>query len=112
MEFIIYDDADVAPFLEGLEERPQRKVTPLSGPVWTHAALEKHILFYCYWKSDKSKLDLCIFLKTVCFIVFKTFWRAVRCVSSSLVIHLFGDEAKRFVDLTPDYSYNSNTCIL
>lgn len=26
MEFIIYDDNDVAPFLEGLEERPQRKV--------------------------------------------------------------------------------------
>lgn len=26
MEFIIYDDDDVAPFLEGLEERPQRKV--------------------------------------------------------------------------------------
>ncbi|XP_018615233.1 proteasome subunit alpha type-1 [Scleropages formosus] len=27
MEFIIYDDDDVAPFLEGLEERPQRRVT-------------------------------------------------------------------------------------
>lgn len=26
MEFVIYDDDDVAPFLEGLEERPQRKV--------------------------------------------------------------------------------------
>ncbi|MEQ2241511.1 Proteasome subunit alpha 1 [Ilyodon furcidens] len=26
MEFTIYDDDDVAPFLEGLEERPQRKV--------------------------------------------------------------------------------------
>ena len=26
LEFIIYDDGDVAPFLEGLEERPQRKV--------------------------------------------------------------------------------------
>ncbi|MCJ8734549.1 hypothetical protein PDJAM_G00236620 [Pangasius djambal] len=25
MEFTIYDDDDVAPFLEGLEERPQRK---------------------------------------------------------------------------------------
>ncbi|MGH0132490.1 UNVERIFIED_CONTAM: hypothetical protein FKN15_053936 [Acipenser sinensis] len=28
MEFTIYDDDDVAPFLEGLEERPQRKVVP------------------------------------------------------------------------------------
>ncbi|TNN63348.1 Proteasome subunit alpha type-1 [Liparis tanakae] len=28
MEFVIYDDDDVAPFLEGLEERPQRKVSP------------------------------------------------------------------------------------
>ncbi|XP_029952511.1 proteasome subunit alpha type-1 [Salarias fasciatus] len=28
MEFTIYDDDDVAPFLEGLEERPQRKVAP------------------------------------------------------------------------------------
>lgn len=27
MEFTIYDDDDVAPFLEGLEERPQRKVS-------------------------------------------------------------------------------------
>lgn len=26
MEFTIYDDADVARFLEGLEERPQRRV--------------------------------------------------------------------------------------
>lgn len=26
MEFTIYDDDEVAPFLEGLEERPQRKV--------------------------------------------------------------------------------------
>lgn len=26
MEFTIYDDDDVAPYLEGLEERPQRKV--------------------------------------------------------------------------------------
>lgn len=26
LQFIIYDDDDVAPFLEGLEERPQRKV--------------------------------------------------------------------------------------
>lgn len=26
MEFTIYDNDDVAPFLEGLEERPQRKV--------------------------------------------------------------------------------------
>lgn len=26
MEFTIYDDDDVGPFLEGLEERPQRKV--------------------------------------------------------------------------------------
>lgn len=26
MEFTIYDDDDVASFLEGLEERPQRKV--------------------------------------------------------------------------------------
>lgn len=31
MEFTIYDDDDVAPFLEGLEERPQRKV-PLITP--------------------------------------------------------------------------------
>lgn len=31
MEFTIYDDDDVAPFLEGLEERPQRKV-PLTTP--------------------------------------------------------------------------------
>lgn len=30
MEFTIYDDDEVAPFLEGLEERPQRKVTPAS----------------------------------------------------------------------------------
>lgn len=29
MEFTIYDDDDVAPFLEGLEERPQRKVSGL-----------------------------------------------------------------------------------
>lgn len=29
MEFTIYDDDDVAPFLEGLEERPQRKVCVL-----------------------------------------------------------------------------------
>lgn len=29
MEFTIYDDDDVAPFLEGLEERPQRKVRHL-----------------------------------------------------------------------------------
>lgn len=29
MEFTIYDDDDVAPFLEGLEERPQRKVCGL-----------------------------------------------------------------------------------
>ncbi|KFQ57172.1 Proteasome subunit alpha type-1, partial [Nestor notabilis] len=28
MEFTIYDDDDVAPFLEGLEERPQRKPAP------------------------------------------------------------------------------------
>uniref|UniRef100_A0A8D2NMH0 Proteasome subunit alpha type-1 n=1 Tax=Zosterops lateralis melanops TaxID=1220523 RepID=A0A8D2NMH0_ZOSLA len=28
MEFTIYDDDDVAPFLEGLEERPQRKAVP------------------------------------------------------------------------------------
>ena len=28
MEFTIYDDDDVASFLEGLEERPQRKVLP------------------------------------------------------------------------------------
>lgn len=28
MEFTIYDDDDVAPFLEGLEERPQRKPVP------------------------------------------------------------------------------------
>ncbi|XP_023664760.1 proteasome subunit alpha type-1 [Paramormyrops kingsleyae] len=28
MEFTIYDDDDVAQFLEGLEERPQRKVAP------------------------------------------------------------------------------------
>lgn len=26
MEFTIYDDGDVASFLEGLEERPQRRV--------------------------------------------------------------------------------------
>ncbi|KAF3855206.1 hypothetical protein F7725_023261 [Dissostichus mawsoni] len=32
MEFIIYDDADVAPFLEGLEERPQRKVAQPDEP--------------------------------------------------------------------------------
>jgi 20S proteasome subunit alpha 6 len=25
LEFTIYDDDDVSPFLEGLEERPQRK---------------------------------------------------------------------------------------
>lgn len=32
MEFVIYDDDDVAPFLEGLEERPQRKVLlPVQG---------------------------------------------------------------------------------
>lgn len=31
MEFTIYDDDDVAPFLEGLEERPQRKVAHLRG---------------------------------------------------------------------------------
>lgn len=30
MEFTIYDDDDVAPFLEGLEERPQRKVLLLT----------------------------------------------------------------------------------
>lgn len=30
MEFTIYDDDDVAPFLEGLEERPQRKVLPIT----------------------------------------------------------------------------------
>uniref|UniRef100_A0A8C4W729 Proteasome 20S subunit alpha 1 n=1 Tax=Gopherus evgoodei TaxID=1825980 RepID=A0A8C4W729_9SAUR len=28
MEFTIYDDDDVSPFLEGLEERPQRKLAP------------------------------------------------------------------------------------
>uniref|UniRef100_A0A0E9UJ72 Uncharacterized protein n=1 Tax=Anguilla anguilla TaxID=7936 RepID=A0A0E9UJ72_ANGAN len=28
MEFTIYDGDDVAPFLEGLEERAQRKVAP------------------------------------------------------------------------------------
>ncbi|XP_061750463.1 proteasome subunit alpha type-1 [Nerophis ophidion] len=28
MEFTIYDDDDVAPFLEGLEERPQRRMAP------------------------------------------------------------------------------------
>ncbi|KFP85061.1 Proteasome subunit alpha type-1, partial [Acanthisitta chloris] len=34
MEFTIYDDDDVAPFLEGLEERPQRKpVPPAEVPV-------------------------------------------------------------------------------
>lgn len=50
MEFTIYDDDDVAPFLEGLEERPQRKVTPhpsfisvgfcfpASNPVLTYSA--------------------------------------------------------------------------
>lgn len=31
MEFTIYDDDDVAPFLEGLEERPQRKVCVLDA---------------------------------------------------------------------------------
>lgn len=34
MEFTIYDDDDVAPFLEGLEERPQRKV-PAQSPYWS-----------------------------------------------------------------------------
>jgi 20S proteasome subunit alpha 6 len=29
MEFIIYDDGDVFPFLECLEERPQRKAQPV-----------------------------------------------------------------------------------
>ncbi|EPY75666.1 proteasome subunit alpha type-1 isoform 3 [Camelus ferus] len=28
LEFMIYDDDDVSPFLEGLEERPQRKAQP------------------------------------------------------------------------------------
>nr|XP_037864629.1 proteasome subunit alpha type-1-like [Chlorocebus sabaeus] len=28
LEFTIYDDDDVPPFLKGLEERPQRKVQP------------------------------------------------------------------------------------
>ena len=28
LEFTIYDDDDVSPFLEGLEERPQRKAQP------------------------------------------------------------------------------------
>ena len=28
LEFAIYDDDDVSPFLEGLEERPQRKTQP------------------------------------------------------------------------------------
>lgn len=32
MEFTIYDDDDVAPFLEGLEERPQRKVPAHTPP--------------------------------------------------------------------------------
>ncbi|KAK1804687.1 hypothetical protein P4O66_020674 [Electrophorus voltai] len=32
MEFTIYDDDDVSPFLEGLEERPQRKVVQVVQP--------------------------------------------------------------------------------
>lgn len=31
LEFTIYDDDDVTPFLEGLEERPQRKVRTLTS---------------------------------------------------------------------------------
>lgn len=39
MEFTIYDDDDVAPFLEGLEERPQRKVAqPADEPAAAPAA--------------------------------------------------------------------------
>lgn len=30
LEFTIYDDDDVAPFLEGLEERPQRRVRTIT----------------------------------------------------------------------------------
>ncbi|KAG9463642.1 hypothetical protein GDO78_021372 [Eleutherodactylus coqui] len=34
LEFTIYDDEEVEPFLEGLEERPQRKVAaPAEDPV-------------------------------------------------------------------------------
>ncbi|TRZ00631.1 hypothetical protein DNTS_015390 [Danionella cerebrum] len=32
MEFQIYDDHEVQPFLEGLEERPQRRVAPAEDP--------------------------------------------------------------------------------
>lgn len=34
MEFTIYDDGDVASFLEGLEERPQRRVKEQLGKCW------------------------------------------------------------------------------
>lgn len=45
MEFTIYDDDDVAPFLEGLEERPQRKVCVLN--VTKQAVLKDTLMFLC-----------------------------------------------------------------
>uniref|UniRef100_A0A8C7JR12 Proteasome subunit alpha type-1 n=1 Tax=Oncorhynchus kisutch TaxID=8019 RepID=A0A8C7JR12_ONCKI len=54
MEFTIYDDDDVAPFLEGLEERPQRKVRvdlellwKVVGLMlaWIHAETEQFIWY-------------------------------------------------------------------
>lgn len=47
MEFTIYDDDDVASFLEGLEERPQRKVPPTVQ----RASLKLGIMSMCSVKT-------------------------------------------------------------
>lgn len=55
MEFTIYDDDEVAPFLEGLEERPQRKVLQRGAQI-------NQVQFDSWFNLREQKLELFLLL--------------------------------------------------
>ncbi|KAK7877707.1 hypothetical protein WMY93_031594 [Mugilogobius chulae] len=64
MEFTIYDDDDVAPFLEGLEERPQRKVAPAAAEEAAPASVPvSHVSLMSLILSLSHTLVSCLFCR-------------------------------------------------